>query len=142
MALLKNFKTFLARLPTATAKSRKTTGTFQVILSAPLQGLLPVFAQAVLNGGPVLFGLMLSAIGLGSILGAFLLAYIPSYYPRHHLIPLAMGVFVPWGIDLPMAAGAVAMSLSTIIVAANAQLLRRLKLRPDPVTPEPAPVPA
>ena len=57
-------------------------------------------------------------------------------------IPLAMGVFVPWGIDLPMAAGAVAMSLSTIIVAANAQLLRRLKLRPDPVTPEPAPVPA
>jgi Cu2+-exporting ATPase len=46
-------------------------------------------------------------------------------------IPVAMGVLVPWGIDLPMAAGAVAMSLSTIIVAANAQLLRRLRLAPD-----------
>ena len=43
-------------------------------------------------------------------------------------IPVAMGLLVPWGFDLPMAAGAVAMSLSTIIVAANAQLLRRVEL--------------
>ncbi len=47
-------------------------------------------------------------------------------------IPIAAGVLVPWGLDLPMAVGAVAMSLSTIIVAANAQLLRRVRLRPDP----------
>jgi Cu2+-exporting ATPase len=40
-------------------------------------------------------------------------------------------VLVPWGIDLPMAVGAIAMSLSTIIVAANAQLLRGTRLRPD-----------
>ena len=44
-------------------------------------------------------------------------------------IPVAAGVFVHWGFDLPMSVGAVAMSLSTIIVAANAQLLRRLKLQ-------------
>jgi Cu2+-exporting ATPase len=44
-------------------------------------------------------------------------------------IPIAGGVLVPWGIDLPMAVGAIAMSASTIIVAANAQLLRRLRLR-------------
>jgi Cu2+-exporting ATPase len=47
-------------------------------------------------------------------------------------IPVAAGVLVPWGIDLPMALGAVAMSLSTIIVAANAQLLRGVHLRPQP----------
>jgi Cu2+-exporting ATPase len=46
-------------------------------------------------------------------------------------IPIAMGVLVSWGIDLPMAVGAVAMSLSTIIVAANAQLLRRVRLHRD-----------
>ena len=46
-------------------------------------------------------------------------------------IPVAAGLLIPWGIDLPMAAGAVAMSLSTIIVAANAQLLRRVRIRPD-----------
>ncbi len=49
-------------------------------------------------------------------------------------IPVAMGVLIPWGIDLSMAVGAIAMSTSTIIVAANAQLLRRVRLRPEPVT--------
>ena len=69
-----------------------------MFLSAPLQGLLPVFAQSVLHGGPTLFGLMLSAIGLGSILGAFVLSLIPSYYPRHHLIPLSMCIFCAIGV--------------------------------------------
>jgi P-type Cu2+ transporter len=46
-------------------------------------------------------------------------------------IPVAAGLFVPWGLDLPMAVGAIAMSVSTIVVAANAQLLRRLRLRPE-----------
>jgi Cu2+-exporting ATPase len=48
-------------------------------------------------------------------------------------IPIAAGVLVPWGLDLPMAVGAIAMSLSTIVVAANAQLLRRVRLRSAPV---------
>jgi P-type Cu2+ transporter len=50
-------------------------------------------------------------------------------------IPVAAGLFVRWGLDLPMSVGAVAMSLSTITVAANAQLLRRLKLRPVALYP-------
>jgi MFS family permease len=73
-------------------------GVLFMFFAAPLQGLLPVFAQSVLRGGPALFGLMLSAIGLGSILGAFVLSFIPSYYPRHHLIPLAMSVFAALGV--------------------------------------------
>jgi P-type Cu2+ transporter len=43
-------------------------------------------------------------------------------------IPVAAGVFLRWGVQLPMSVGAVAMSLSTLIVAANAQLLRGVKL--------------
>ena len=54
-------------------------------------------------------------------------------------IPVAAGILAPWGIDLPMAVGAIAMSASTIIVAANAQLLRGLRLRPERA---PAVVPA
>ncbi len=45
-------------------------------------------------------------------------------------IPLAAGVLAPVGFTLPMAVGAVLMSLSTIVVALNAQLMRRLDLRP------------
>jgi len=43
-------------------------------------------------------------------------------------IPLAAGVLEPFGFVLSPAAGAVLMSLSTIIVAVNAQLLRRITL--------------
>jgi Cu2+-exporting ATPase len=55
-------------------------------------------------------------------------------------IPVAAGVLVPWGLDLPMALGAIAMSASTIIVAANAQLLRGLRLRHEPAAPAAAAV--
>jgi Cu2+-exporting ATPase len=47
------------------------------------------------------------------------------------MIPLAAGILVPWGFDMPPAVGALFMSLSTIIVAVNAQLLRRLDLNVD-----------
>jgi Cu2+-exporting ATPase len=46
-------------------------------------------------------------------------------------IPLAAGVLAPVGIVLAPAVGAILMSISTIVVAINAQLLRRLDLRPD-----------
>jgi Cu2+-exporting ATPase len=46
-------------------------------------------------------------------------------------IPLAAGALSWAGIDLAPAVGAVLMSLSTIVVALNAQLLRRVQLRPD-----------
>jgi Cu2+-exporting ATPase len=48
-------------------------------------------------------------------------------------VPLAAGVLAPIGFVLPMSVGAVLMSLSTIVVALNAQLLRRLNLAPDEV---------
>jgi Cu2+-exporting ATPase len=48
-------------------------------------------------------------------------------------IPLAAGALAWAGVDLAPALGAVLMSASTIVVAANAQLLRRLDLRPGPV---------
>lgn len=43
-------------------------------------------------------------------------------------IPLAAGVLAPWGIVLSPAVGAVLMSASTVVVALNAQLLKRTPL--------------
>jgi Cu2+-exporting ATPase len=44
-------------------------------------------------------------------------------------IPLAAGALAWAGINMPPAVGAVLMSVSTIVVAANAQLLRNIDLR-------------
>jgi P-type Cu2+ transporter len=43
-------------------------------------------------------------------------------------IPVAAGVLAPWGVLLSPAIGAMLMSISTLVVAINAQLLRRVKL--------------
>lgn len=43
-------------------------------------------------------------------------------------IPLAAGALAAWGVLLSPAVGAVLMSLSTVVVAINAQLLRRARL--------------
>ncbi len=45
----------------------------------------------------------------------------------------AAGVLTPIGLVMPMSLGAILMSVSTIVVAFNAQLLRRLDLRPESV---------
>ena len=46
-------------------------------------------------------------------------------------IPLAAGVLAFAGFTLSPAVGALLMSVSTVVVAFNAQLLRRLDLRPS-----------
>ncbi|MFL6087593.1 MAG: heavy metal translocating P-type ATPase [Mycobacterium sp.] len=46
-------------------------------------------------------------------------------------VPLAAGVLAPIGFVMPMSVGAILMSISTVVVALNAQLLRRLDLRPQ-----------
>lgn len=51
-------------------------------------------------------------------------------------VPLAAGVLAPLGFVLPMSIGAILMSASTVVVAINAQLLRRLDLRPKTSTRE------
>ncbi len=45
-------------------------------------------------------------------------------------VPLAAGILAPIGFTLPMSIGAILMSASTVVVALNAQLLRRLNLDP------------
>ncbi len=44
------------------------------------------------------------------------------------MIPLAAGILAPWGFIMPPALGAFLMSISTIIVAINAQTLKRTNL--------------
>src|SRR3954470_15075512 len=63
------------------------------MLAAPVQGLLPAMAGQVLGVGAHAYGVLLSCLGAGAILGALTLARLPRAYPRHHLIPLSMLAF-------------------------------------------------
>ncbi len=49
-------------------------------------------------------------------------------------VPLAAGILAPVGFVLPMSIGAILMSASTVVVALNAQLLRRIDLTPEAST--------
>jgi MFS family permease len=60
------------------------------LLAAPVQGLLPVYADEILHVGAHGYGALLSCLGAGAIVGALTLARLPRAYPRHHLIPLSM----------------------------------------------------
>ena len=50
-------------------------------------------------------------------------------------VPLAAGVLAPIGFVLSPSGGAILMSASTIVVALNAQLLRRINLDPAHLAP-------
>jgi MFS family permease len=60
------------------------------VLAAPLQRMLPLFVSEVYAAEEATYGLLLSAIGGGAVLGGLTLGRLPSWYPRHHIIPLAL----------------------------------------------------
>lgn len=74
----------------AGAKRILLTITIFAVCSAPIQGLMPIFATNVFNVSPKGLGTLLACLGGGAVLGAFLLGFLPQNYPRHHSIPLTM----------------------------------------------------
>lgn len=59
-------------------------------LAAPLQRMLPLFVADVFHADEAGYGLLLGLFGAGAVLGGLTLGRWPSWYPRHHLIPLAL----------------------------------------------------
>ena len=88
-------------------------------------------------------GVVLASSDPRGVLGVIELSHATTRKMRQNLawatgynavaIPVAAGAFAWAGLTMPPAVAAIAMSLSTIVVAANAQLLRRVSLRPDDV---------
>jgi MFS family permease len=61
-------------------------------LGMPFINMMPIFARDVLHGGAQLQGFLLSAFGIGSLLGALVVASIPR---RHaHALPAVLGAMV------------------------------------------------
>jgi len=61
-------------------------------LAAPLQRMLPLFVSEVFHAGETAYGLLLGLFGAGAVLGGLTLGRWPTWYPRHHLIPLSLAL--------------------------------------------------
>lgn len=85
-------------------------GTAPALLVYPYVQLLPVFAKEVLDGGAVEFGLLAAAIGWGSIVGLFALAFVAGNIKRR-------GTIAMWGM-VGYAAALIAFSQSTTLLMA------------------------
>jgi MFS family permease len=62
------------------------------ILGIPYVTVMPIFAREVLHGGPRVLGLLMSAMGVGALLGAFYFASRRSHGSPMIMIPLAAAV--------------------------------------------------
>lgn len=56
------------------------------LLAAPLMALLPVYAEEVLDAGPETYGILMAAIGAGSLIGALALGQFGDRVPTPRLI--------------------------------------------------------
>jgi MFS family permease len=82
----------------AVAHVRRHAGLRQVMLTmwllsmlaAPFQRMLPLFVSEVYHAEEATYGALLSAVGAGATLGGLTLGKLPSWYPRHHIIPLSL----------------------------------------------------
>lgn len=63
------------------------------LLGVPYTVLVPIFAGDLLHGGPHTFGLLMTASGLGALLGALWLAGRPSVVGLGKVIPVAAALF-------------------------------------------------
>jgi predicted MFS family arabinose efflux permease len=65
--------------------------------ATPVMRFLSLFVTNVYHLQERTFGFMTAAMGAGAVIGGLLLKKVPSWYPRHHLIPLSIllgGLFI------------------------------------------------
>jgi len=92
------------------------TATVPILVGSVYAQFMPVFARDVLDVGPSGLGALMSAIGFGSMIGAFALAAL-SNYPRKGLI--MMGTGVASGVSLAAFAASQSFGLSLVALAAT-----------------------
>ena len=63
---------------------------FSTLAGGTIMRMLPLFVTRVYGAKEEDYGILLAVMGLGAVIGALGLKAIPSWYPRHHFIPLAI----------------------------------------------------
>ncbi|HVZ95015.1 MAG TPA: MFS transporter, partial [Phycisphaerales bacterium] len=56
----------------------------------PVLQMMPLFITDVYNREAGAYGILLSTMGVGAVIGGLAMRLVPAWYPRHHLIPLSV----------------------------------------------------
>ncbi len=59
-------------------------------LAVPVIRFLPLFTSEVYHREERVYGLLLSLLGAGAVVGGFAVRLVPKWYPKHHFLPVAL----------------------------------------------------
>lgn len=60
------------------------------MLAAPVLRMMPLFVSEVYGAAENAYGVLLALMGVGAVCGGLALKFVPTWYPKHHLIPLSI----------------------------------------------------
>ncbi|MFN0132553.1 MAG: MFS transporter [Phycisphaerales bacterium] len=60
------------------------------LFGTPFLRMLPIFVHDIYGKQEAMFGLLLGFMGVGAVAAVFLLRLVPTWYPKHHFIPLVL----------------------------------------------------
>jgi len=63
---------------------------YSTLAGGTIMRMLPLFVSRVYGAEESAYGVLLAMMGLGAVIGALGFQVIPTWYPRHHFIPLSI----------------------------------------------------
>ncbi|MGH7243665.1 MAG: MFS transporter [Phycisphaerales bacterium] len=60
------------------------------VFGTPVLRFLPLFVSEVYHLNEETFGLLTGVMGVGAVVGGLAMRYIPTWYPKHHFIPISV----------------------------------------------------
>ena len=60
------------------------------VFGTPILRFLPLFVTEVYQMQEKTFGLLTGVMGIGAVIGGLAMRWVPSWYPKHHFIPLSI----------------------------------------------------
>lgn len=60
------------------------------VFGTPVLRFLPLFVSQVYHLKEETFGLLTGIMGVGAVVGGLAMRYIPTWYPKHHFIPMSV----------------------------------------------------
>ena len=59
-------------------------------LAVPVIRMLPLFTKEVYGAEEKVYGVLVSLLGAGAVIGGLVVRFVPVWYPKHHFIPLSI----------------------------------------------------